>query len=339
MENTIKETIEVGIDNKSVMIPLKVTMLSNIETPNFNYTLSIDDLGHIVVTPVDTTSEFIQVEFDDEFEERATNLNIISDEGTKKEFNIVLEATMLTEDEYNAFSTVIDDIGQIIVQPNKEETSFITVTTKESLDLVTEAFETMEYCGYILRNVGDGWDVLTKDGEYEEEGIATLNAAKLFVLRLEMKRLNEDVEELETKEAPQVTAEIIEESIESDWVDYAELCNLTDNFKASQGILECDTEEEQEECAKYLSDHYPNVSTITDDSRFFVSYSNILEEEFDDIDVIDKILKGDITIFEGEGTPAETLVPLTKLDTPELSYYYDPESGSVVTYSKEIPNE
>lgn len=341
MEDIIKETIDVGITQETVSIPLLVKMSANKSEPNFEYSLSIDDIGQIVVTPSDKESEFISVELDQEYESRESFIDIVTcDEDADKcvkEFNMVLTSTMLAESENYSFSTIIDEIGQIVVQPNAKENTFVTVSDVKSLDLVTEDFQLTEYLGYTLKNTGDGWDIIDSDGAVINRGVETLPKAKLFICKLEINKLNEEIEPSEetTDEIPEVEVEVIEESVEPEWVEYAELCRLTDNFTEEQGSIECEDEEEQEQCELHLSEHYPCVSSRKVGNKFIVSYSKNLEEEFSELDIIDKVLKGDISIFEGEGAPKESYIHLSKLDSDDLTYYYDPESGEVVTYKGE----
>lgn len=307
MENieNIKEDIEVGIDAVTVTIPVRVTMTSINNAP-FEFTVSIDEVGQIILTPNSKEVEFIDANTDDTVEYDipvAEQETVTTVEGNleTKETSIIINASMLAEDDNHMVSAVVDEIGQVVIYPMADKNTFVTASFEQSLNLVTEEMRTVEYFGYTLINTGDGWDIKDYSGEVVETGVATEAEAKIAVLTTEMHRLEDLTEEVEEQsedeidepeddkeeKIPEVTAEVINEEV----VDATQKVNefdrqqiekaldeITDSFKETEGAVRCDTKREQSECFKILQLHYSSVRGDNENDKFIVTFNTPIEE-------------------------------------------------------------
>ena len=225
------KTIDTTVETVTINIPVDITM-SAVEDVPMEFTASIDELGRIVLTPVSTDAEFVDVclrpeentDITDHFEK-----NIVTvDNSTRilKQTSIVITANMLLESPNQELVATTDEIGQIVISPISDKNVFLTASFEESLNLVTEDMQVVEYFGYKLVNTGDGWNVTSPDNKDVEEGVATLSEAKILVLETELRALrglNETIEtssevqspteesELDKEVEPDVDAEVITE--------------------------------------------------------------------------------------------------------------------------------
>lgn len=289
----IKETLDTEVNAITVEIPVRVTMTSLNGAP-FEFRPSIDEVGQIVLTPTSKDVEFIDanthanVEYDIPVRNQE-DVTTVEGNLTTKETSIVVTASMLSENDNNEFSAVVDEIGQVIIYPLSKENIFVTASFKDSLNLVTEDLKVVEYCGYKLMNNGDGWDIRDSSGELVETGVATENRAKIVVCQTELQRLQglseelindnakEDDENTEADELePEIEAEVITESRTS---TPQILSNITNEFTATQGAVSCDTTEELDECIRILNNYYMDVNVIEYEDKEVVYYSNLKDTE------------------------------------------------------------
>lgn len=346
----VKEDAEVGVDTISLVIPVRVTMLST--SGELEYTTSIDEIGQIILTPNGVEDEFVAVERipEDSIAEIDYDLETkVVEDKTYLSKVLVFDTTMLTETQTADYTLFIDAIGQCVISPDNNKNTFITVAKKDSLNLITESVKSEKYFNYTLVNSGDGWDVYNKDNELIEEGIATLSEAKVFVCKHELALLQGTLDEgvvaseqpLENEKPVNVKAEVITETIidkdekttlSPDEVA-EELNKVTNEFRELRGAIYCDNEEELEECLNLLDAAYETVNYKKDGSGFVVAYSTPnkkLHETFSKNDregIINKFMKGELTILPTEDTDISNFIHLHELDDAEYEYYYDPETN------------
>lgn len=372
--DNVHEDIEVGVEEKSLQIPVRVKMSSINEAP-FDYTASIDEVGQIILTPTSLDMKFEDANTDDTVDydvpvvEQET---ITSNEGSyaTKETTIIINATMLVEaDTSTKVSADIDEIGQCVIYPMNKNNSFTTVTMNDSLNLITEDFGVQEYCdGYKLINSDDYWYVKSPSSALIGQGFSSANEAKIFVCETEiarLKRMNEETEEsdnvpenekedtTDTEESEptvpsEVEAEVITESVSPEAFEEFSpveiekaLAKMTVNFTEDEGGVRCDTQNEQRECEKVLSQHYSKVELDKDGSKFLLRYSEIKESlneamsQQETIKLLIRFLQGDITLVtDVEGEPKDTFIHLKDVDTSDSEYWYDPESDAIGVYKK-----
>lgn len=361
------ETITQAVTPKTVNIPLHVEMTSVNGAP-FEFTANIDEVGQIILTPTTQDVAFLSVETattteagEEIFKQEETTIETDSSSMTfeRKITTIYVTANMLIENEDNTdIAAVVNDFGQIVIYPLAKENNFVTASVNNSLNLITEAMTAVEeYCdGYKLINPGDGWRVRSPlDGRIIASGLDSLNDAKIFVCETEIKRLKSLPEELaqekeskntEESEEPEVTAEVIEEAVVTNkLVEFSAeevkqaVLDITNNYKDPSGLIKCDTMSEGNICQRLLKDHYRTVNVDLEDGYMVINYSgNIsLVEELDPserMEVINRFAQGDIDAFEAEGSPLNSYIHLTELDSDKHEYYYDEDSDTIGVYKK-----
>ena len=291
MDNLV-ENIEIGVETVSLTIPVRVAMISYDNAP-FEFTASIDDIGQIVLTPTSKNVEFVdattnnKVETDVPIEDQET---IVEEDGnlTTKKTTIFVQGVMLSEDSATSesVSADIDEIGQCVIYPTKKENTFISVTFSDSLNLITEDMNVVDYFGYTLTNTGDGWDIKDYLNKEIETGVATEAEAKIIVLQTELRQLERLTEEVvdtsdSQEDAPEVEAEVLEERVDSvtpieesdeDQVNQC-LLEITDQFTDFSGGVSCDTIEEKAACLKILQLHYTQINVDTEGPKILIYYS------------------------------------------------------------------
>lgn len=325
MEIIKNENIDMDVTPRSLTISLRVSMSAD-NTDTFEFTTDIDEIGQIVLTPVNESVKFTQVEnvaIINDIEGTGSDTVIELAEPTTKEHTIVLSTTLLTETEHPEVTAYIDDNNRCIVCPVDKETSFLTATLDDNLNLITEEMQIEEYCdGYKLINPGDTWYVKTPKSELIGKGFDTLAQAKIFVCKTEIAKL-----------------ENLTEAIENNSCDITEqqLSDLTSEF-SEEGVILCSTECEQEACVNILQKHYTNVHTNKKDDKLYVMYHNDrpLNEELDEENkqkLIWRMMHGDIDIVFSDKQPSEQYEHLPELDSDKYTYYYDEESDVIVSYS------
>lgn len=312
------------IKSLTVDIPVRVTMTSVYDAP-FEFTSSIDDAGQIILTPTSKDVEFIEantdgnVDYDIPIAEQETT---IKQDGnlTTRSTSIMLHANMIAENENTEVSADVDEIGQCVIWPSSKENTFVSATIADSLNLITEELQVLDYFGYKLINSGDGWDIKDYLGETIEEGVATEAEAKIVVLTTELHRVEELSEEVETKPAqpaeqtnnndaededkqiPGVEAEVLSERVDN--VDPVEtfdvdqimqiLSQITNQFTDVSGGISCDTLEEKAACVKILQLHYSKIDIEQKDPKILIYFSDLIKNK----DIVEELSPSDDEEFE-----------------------------------------
>lgn len=101
---------------------LTIDIYAKASCPDAEYSVGIDDVGQITITPVDANCNFTSV----------------SREPEEDAIAIHLTANMTSVDDNFDYFLDIDDIGQVVVTPDSENSSFESATEGADLNLVTE---------------------------------------------------------------------------------------------------------------------------------------------------------------------------------------------------------
>ena len=318
------EDVEVGVDNHTESIHLNLEMTRSNETASFDYHVDIDDVGQIVFTPDDSSVSFVDIE-------RLAGYDSVEDviDGNTRRFSVSLTANMLADNDNFAWFCDIDEIGQAVITPDAEDTSFLSVSMNDSLNLVTESNNKL---------------VL----EALEPGSEEFNT-----------RLQECAERVTTLQGLFESAIEIAEDIENDFTALG--CHSADIDGYMIRYLENFIEDREGEvsCAEFVR-RLEEVSSSTTDTDTqveeavepvnegnIVLENDVVMEKVDELDrhnIVDRFMKGDIGIFSEEGEPLDSYIHLDELDTVSgktaYKYYYDEESDAVVCYSsKALKNE
>ena len=224
----VQEDIDSAIDTITLNIPARIdaTIVNN---ASFEFTISIDEIGQIVITPatkdVMFTNVKTHVDNDNELPimEQET-IKTETEEVTNIQTSINIKAHLLAEVENHDVSAVIDDNGRIVITPVAVENSFVTASYDDSLNLITENLTTVDYFGYRIVNNKGHWDIYDYQDTLIGQNISTLAEAKIAACMNEihlLENLVESVESESTKDVPNdeitdipdVQAEVIDESL------------------------------------------------------------------------------------------------------------------------------
>ena len=133
---TVVEDGVVGTESHTETLHLILEMTRLNDSTPFDYHVDIDDVGQIVFTPDDSSVSFVDIE-------RVTGYDSVEDviDGNTRRFSVTLTANMIADDGNFDWFCDIAEIGQAVVTPDAENTSFLSVSVADSLNLVTESMD------------------------------------------------------------------------------------------------------------------------------------------------------------------------------------------------------
>lgn len=214
METTL-EAVEVGTEDKTVIIELTCTMKKYADDSSFDYNVDIDDVGQITLTPRNPKTSFISVV-------KSGEPKVDNSEEDTKTFDIKLTAHMVSENTDFDYFVGTDDVGQAVVTPYDEKASFLSAVEDNSLNLVTEEKETS----------------VDMDGPYTKEQIR--NDLKVLTQNF---TIPEDTLKAGYKEEIDYSIEILEDegytcdvSENGDWYEITFKKNLTEDYNPVPSI-------------------------------------------------------------------------------------------------------
>ena len=313
-ETHIHEDVDVGTDTYTETIHLKLEMTRQLDDASFEYHVDIDDVGQIVFTPVDNNTSFTDIN-------RLAGYDTTDDiiEGNKRTFAITLTANMLSEDKNFDWFYDLDEVGQAVITPDSEATSFLTVAIDDSLNLVTECNESL--------TLTEALDP-TSD-EY----------AKKRELCVEVMTDLDDMLEQVGKKFEALQRLLEEIGIEA-----------SDFEKILKAIAACHQGREGEpsiadamrRIREYESAAQSEQADVVEESVQKVFNEDLVMEELDEeerLNIIDRFMKGEVTIVQVDEVPVEeTVVRLADLDSKaesgDVDFYYDTEKDVVVCHNK-----
>ena len=254
----VEEDIEVGLGSHTLDIKLKLTMQKEAPDASFNYKVDIDEFGQIVIVPEDTTCSFTEASGTTIDVEEVINDN-------EKTFSLDLTADMMFEDDNQddpSWEAHIDEVGQVVISPIADRTSFLTVSVKDSLNLITEEKEEE-----------------SSETKSEEEEVST-------------EEVKPDAEEVKEEKIDKIvdntTAEVIEESVEEPHmfgVVHSSLKMFTEDFSKNSGIIKTGFITEAIYAKKILEKYYSEVTSSINEDWTTINYSNKISHALtEDID-------------------------------------------------------
>lgn len=316
----VEEDVEVGTESHTETLQLILEMTRLNESTPFDYHVDIDDVGQIVFTPDDSSVSFVDIE-------RLAGYDSVEDvvDGNTRRFSVTLTANMIADDDNFEWFCDIDEIGQAVVTPDAENTSFLSVSVADSLNLVTESVDKI-----VLETLEPGSEEFTA-------------------------RLTECAERVTTLQGLFESAIALAEDIENDFralgchsadIDGYMIRYLENFIEDREGEVSCAdfVRRLEEVSAKAEAPVEESVETVNEGD--IVLENDIVMEKVDELDrhnIVDRFMKGDIGIFSDDGEPADSYIHLDELDTisgkTSYKYYYDEESDAVVCYSSRAPRQ
>lgn len=345
----VQEDVEVGVNSRTVTIECPVRIQRENADASFDYKVDIDEVGQIVFTPYDVGTRFCH-----------SGEDVVEDENVKIE-TVKLTAQMLSDSDNYDYFMGTDDVGQFVITPDVEESSFLTVSVDDSLNLVTE-----EVGGIIVDpdyvpefNIGDRVvahingndrpgelvDFVDQDPMDAETGCDSGDFSAWIV------RFDDSTQEMIgqcylTKEnkitecGDTDSMKILKESNryrDFEWTD--ELYAVIKNDGTYAGVP-CRSYSEASQLAYHPGSKIFKL-VLEDEAT-----EEPLEEALDELDrskIIHKIMIGELPVYEEEGTPTETMIHLPELTNThgpmEFNYYYDEESESVVSFRTRVSED
>lgn len=313
-DDELEEDVDVGTDAHTETIHLKLEMTRQLDDASFEYHVDIDDVGQIVFTPVDNNTSFTDVN-------RLAGYDSTDDiiEGNKRTFAITLTANMLSEDNNFDWFYDLDEVGQAVITPDSEATSFLTVAIDDSLNLVIECNESLT----LTEALDPGSEEYQKKRELCVEVMTDLDDM-LDQVGKKFEALQRLLEEMgvEARDFEKILKAIAacHQGREGD-PSIADAMRRIEEYEAAA----------QSEQAEPVEESVQNVFT-----------EDLVMEELDEeekLKVIDRFMKGEVTIVQVDEVPVEeTVVRLPDLDSKaesgDADFYYDTEKDVVICHNR-----
>lgn len=340
----VAESVDVGTESRTINIECAVRIQRENPEATFEYNVDIDDVGQIVFTPYDAGTRFCHEGED-----------VVEGEDVKFE-TVHLTAQMISDcDNYDYFMGT-DEIGQFVITPDVQDSSFLTVSVEDSLNLVTEGADSIvvdpDYVpefdigdrvvvhlngndrpGVIVDYVDtDPMDDATgaDSGEFEAWVVRFDDSTQEMIGTCYMTHENEIVECEETD-----SMKVLKESNkyrDFDWND--DLYAVIKNDGTYAGVP-CRSYAEASQLAYHPGSKIFKL-VLEDDATEEPLEENL--SELDRMDVVNKVMRGELSVFSGDGEPEESYIPIPELNTTHgklaFEYYYDEATGEVISYAK-----
>lgn len=305
MEENKTTSVDVGVSKHTTNIQLELEMERLSEEDSFDYSVDIDDVGQIVVTPVSENTKFVKA--------TVNNSSVTVTVENIKRFSISIVADMISDTENFNWFIGIDDIGQVVITPDNEKTSFLSASVEGSLNLVTESTNNsnLEVESEMKLNESDYFD--------SPENLGQGYTAPLFSTHLFETSFRSSIKQLDSNN--EMVRDLAREDILTMKEEMDKQLEKFDEFNDYWNVRYKEVYRQY----KRLQDMIP------------VDLRESLNESIDKKDIIDKFMKQEITILSGEGEPEEGLVHIEELDSTsgktKYSFWYDEESGTLVCYT------
>lgn len=224
-EDDIHEEVEVGTEQHTLTIPVALEMARYAPDVSFDYNIDIDDVGQIVITPIDTGASIINI---DPISEPSDN-DVI--DGDTRNVSITITANLISDDGNYSYFMDVDEVGQAVITPESEATSFLSASVNGSLNLITDGEE-----------ITEGITLDKSDEDKLEDNVSSENQEEEpEKMEVEVKVVKEDIDE----DGP-YSREQIEQELKS----------ITSNFTREAGDIKCGYEEEHNYAMEILSRVY-----------------------------------------------------------------------------------
>ena len=299
----VQEDVEAGTKQQTVTILLKAQMKRSDTSVSFDYNVDIDDVGQIVLTPINEEVSFVEIFRLNEDE----SVDSIETE-TEKTFVVRLTADMISEDDTFDYFLDIDEIGQGVITPDSEKTSFLTVAVNDSLNLVTEQ--------NITEALDPSSDQFIDLKEEVDELTVTID-----------EKLGEVIECLETIKDHFRTMGIHYLDIDGYFINYLEGFRSEDAGDMSIGelrsrIVEYEEEYNPEDLDESLTEATTDDAGLTEEQR---------------LDIINRFTRGEITLDTVSDKPeGKDFIELTELTCEEgtsvCRYFYNTDSDAIACW-------
>ena len=253
---------------KSGKVYLYMNIISDSEDAEF--TLDVDEIGQIVITPEDDTVSFDGVSVLSPNGEGAF-VSVDNDEAVV-EPTVVIDYTMTSADNDYSYFATIDDIGQIIITPENDNTSFVSATVGDNLNISAEDEEIklMESIESVLARVRkETENYTTLNGEIyannDEDAETIKTALEMYYDNVQM---SEDLGKYTisySDDAP-MTEELLTEDDEEDLPLWKVSFKFSDSIETDGEIVSTEVNAENSEDANKFGEQYARKMALEDES-------------------------------------------------------------------------
>lgn len=335
LDSYLEEAVDVGTDSHTETINVELKMEGTSDSASFDYHVSIDDVGQIVITPDETSVSFVDVK------KASASPSYVSEENSKI-FAIGLTTNMISEDDNFEYFFSIDDVGQAVITPESEKTSFLTVSVDGSLNLVTECNESI---------VVEDIDPNSKNFEsWKKETLKRIDSAEknLRTAIYDLATVQQDFRHagIQWNDLGSELIDKIREFVDEKSKEFTiyKLRERIDEYQKN-GTVEESVEDLKENDIIMENDIVMEGNDIVMEGNDIVMEGNDIVMEDTDLqdkqEIVNRFMQGDISLFSGDGEPEEDYIHLDELDSvngkTSYTYYYDKESDAIVCYSDRAP--
>lgn len=239
-----QETVTSTDDNltiKETSILIRANMI--IEESGCNYSADVDEIGQVVIYPIETKNTFVTATIED-------SLNLVTEE--------------FKSEEYFGYKLINNGDGWNIIDCNGNVIEEGVATLHEAKILVCK--EELSNLESLVENV-DNTDK-TSEGSIETDPEPSERTTTDPSETVEAEVIEEAVTDMD-KDKGEFDEKQIEEA----------LSDITDEFTSQEGAVKCDTQKEQSICVKILEQYYTVVNTSRKQDMWVVEYKQLNNSE------------------------------------------------------------
>ena len=239
-----QETVTSTDDNltiKETSILIRANMI--IEESGCNYSADVDEIGQVVIYPIETKNTFVTATIED-------SLNLVTEE--------------FKSEEYFGYKLINNGDGWNIIDCNGNVIEEGVATLHEAKILV---------CKEELSNLESLVENVDNTDKTSEDSIETAPEPSERTTTDPSETVEAEVIEEAVTDMDKDKAEFDEKQIEE------ALSDITDEFTSQEGAVKCDTQKEQSICVKILEQYYAVVNTSRKQDMWVVEYKQLNSSE------------------------------------------------------------
>lgn len=239
-----QETVTSTEDNltiKETSILIRANMI--IEESGCNYSADVDEIGQVVIYPIETKNTFVTATIED-------SLNLVTEE--------------FKSEEYFGYKLINNGDGWNIIDCNGNVIEESVATLHEAKILV---------CKEELSNLESLVENVDNTDKTSEDSIETDPEPSERTTTDPSETVEAEVTEEAVTDMDKDKAEFDEKQIEE------ALSDITYEFTSQEGAVKCDTQKEQSICVKILEQYYAVVNTSRKQDMWVVEYKQLNSSE------------------------------------------------------------
>ena len=242
----------------------------NSELEDVEFTLDIDEVGQLTITPEDESVSFDGVSILTK-DGNGAFVSVDNDQSIK-EPTLTIDYTMTSSEDDFAYFATIDDIGQVVITPENDNTSFVSATVGDNLNISAddEEIKLMESIESVLARVRkETENYTTLNGEIyannDEDADTIKTALEMYYDNVQMsEELGKYI--ISYSDGAPMTEELLTEDDEEDLPLWKVSFKFSDDIETDGEIVSTEVNAENSEDANKFGEQYARKMALEDES-------------------------------------------------------------------------